>query len=127
MRHRVAGRKLNRSPAHRRALFRNLVTALLEHEQIRTRLACEVDDREPSQDLGPTVRTHGLPTIGSKRPHQGRAHLRVRMRDECAAVRPAILEDADERPGHLDPWMIVKDGPQRARSAALGADDEEVG
>jgi large subunit ribosomal protein L17 len=36
MRHRRAGRKLNRSPAHRRALFRNLVTALLEHERIRT-------------------------------------------------------------------------------------------
>lgn len=36
MRHRVAGVKLNRSPAHRRALFRNLVTALLEHEAVRT-------------------------------------------------------------------------------------------
>ena len=36
MRHRVAGVKLGRSPAHRRALFRNLVTALLEHEVVRT-------------------------------------------------------------------------------------------
>ncbi len=36
MRHRRAGRKLSRTPAHRRALFRNLVTALLEHERIRT-------------------------------------------------------------------------------------------
>jgi large subunit ribosomal protein L17 len=36
MRHRVAGVKLGRSPAHRRALFRNLVTTLLEHEAIRT-------------------------------------------------------------------------------------------
>ena len=36
MRHRVAGVKLNRSPAHRRALFRNLVTALLDHEAVRT-------------------------------------------------------------------------------------------
>ena len=36
MRHRVAGVKLNRSPAHRRALFRNLVTALLQHESVRT-------------------------------------------------------------------------------------------
>ena len=36
MRHRRAGRKLNRTAAHRRALFRNLVTALLEHERIRT-------------------------------------------------------------------------------------------
>ena len=36
MRHGVAGVKLGRTPAHRRALFRNLVTALLEHETIRT-------------------------------------------------------------------------------------------
>src|SRR5436309_5355099 len=36
MRHRVAGVKLSRTAAHRRALFRNLVTALLEHEAIRT-------------------------------------------------------------------------------------------
>jgi len=36
MRHLKAGRKLNRSAAHRRALFRNLVTALLERERIRT-------------------------------------------------------------------------------------------
>lgn len=36
MRHRVAGRKLGRSSAHRKALFRNLVTELLRHEQIRT-------------------------------------------------------------------------------------------
>src|SRR4029077_7170851 len=36
MRHGVAGVKLGRTTAHRRALFRNLVTALLEHEVIRT-------------------------------------------------------------------------------------------
>src|SRR2546426_3294834 len=36
MRHRVAGVKLSRTTAHRRAFFRNLVTALLEHEAIRT-------------------------------------------------------------------------------------------
>jgi large subunit ribosomal protein L17 len=36
MRHGRAGWKLNRTPGHRRALFRNLVTALLEHERIRT-------------------------------------------------------------------------------------------
>lgn len=36
MRHLKAGRKLNRSAPHRHALFRNLVTALLEHERIET-------------------------------------------------------------------------------------------
>lgn len=36
MRHRVAGKKLNRSMGHRTALRRNLVTELLRHESIRT-------------------------------------------------------------------------------------------
>src|SRR5262245_61563362 len=36
MRHLKAGRKLNRSGAHRKALFRNLVTSLIEHAQVRT-------------------------------------------------------------------------------------------
>ncbi|MFQ6099859.1 MAG: 50S ribosomal protein L17 [Anaerolineae bacterium] len=36
MRHRVAGKKLNRSGGHRKALRRNLVTALFYHERIET-------------------------------------------------------------------------------------------
>ncbi|MBA7604954.1 50S ribosomal protein L17 [subsurface metagenome] len=36
MRHKVAGRKLGRSSAHRRSLYRNLVTDLLNHEKITT-------------------------------------------------------------------------------------------
>ncbi|MBI3769359.1 MAG: 50S ribosomal protein L17 [Deltaproteobacteria bacterium] len=36
MRHLNAGRKLSRSSSHRRALLRNLVTALIERESIRT-------------------------------------------------------------------------------------------
>jgi large subunit ribosomal protein L17 len=36
MRHLKAGRKLNRSGAHRRALFRNMVTSLLLHERVQT-------------------------------------------------------------------------------------------
>jgi len=36
MRHKVAGRKLDRSSGHRRALYRNLVTDLLGYEKITT-------------------------------------------------------------------------------------------
>ena len=38
MRHLNAGRKLGRNPSHRRALLRNLVTALMERERITTTL-----------------------------------------------------------------------------------------
>ncbi len=36
MRHRKAGRKLGRTSSHRKALLRNLVRALFEHERIKT-------------------------------------------------------------------------------------------
>jgi large subunit ribosomal protein L17 len=38
MRHRMSGRKLNRNASHRKAMFRNMVTSLVEHELIRTTL-----------------------------------------------------------------------------------------
>ena len=38
MRHRISGRKLNRTSSHRKALFRNMSVALLKHEQIKTTL-----------------------------------------------------------------------------------------
>ncbi len=36
MRHRKSGKKLNRTSSHRKALMRNMVTSLLEHERIET-------------------------------------------------------------------------------------------
>lgn len=36
MRHRKAGRKLGRTSEHRKAMLRNMVTSLLEHERIVT-------------------------------------------------------------------------------------------
>jgi len=36
MKHNVAGRKLGRNPSHRKAMLRNIVTSLLEHERIVT-------------------------------------------------------------------------------------------
>jgi large subunit ribosomal protein L17 len=36
MRHRKAGLKLNRTPSHRNAMFRNMVTSLLKYDRIRT-------------------------------------------------------------------------------------------
>ena len=36
MRHKIAGRKLSRPTGHRRAMFRNLVTDLLNYEKITT-------------------------------------------------------------------------------------------
>ncbi|HVV67546.1 MAG TPA: 50S ribosomal protein L17 [Gammaproteobacteria bacterium] len=39
MRHRKSGRHLNRTSSHRKAMFRNMVVSLIEHEIIRTTVA----------------------------------------------------------------------------------------
>jgi large subunit ribosomal protein L17 len=36
MRHRKSGRKLNKKPAHRKAMFANMATSLFRHERIQT-------------------------------------------------------------------------------------------
>ena len=38
MRHRLSGRQLNRNTSHRKAMFRNMVNSLVEHEVIKTTL-----------------------------------------------------------------------------------------
>lgn len=38
MRHRNRGRQLNRNSSHRKAMFRNMVVSLLDHEVIKTTL-----------------------------------------------------------------------------------------
>lgn len=38
MRHRKSGRKLNRTSSHRKAMFRNMMASLIQHETIRTTL-----------------------------------------------------------------------------------------
>lgn len=38
MRHRLSGRQLNRNSSHRKAMFRNMVNSLVEHELIKTTL-----------------------------------------------------------------------------------------
>ena len=38
MRHRMSGRKLNRTSTHRKSMFANMAAALIKHEQIKTTL-----------------------------------------------------------------------------------------
>ena len=38
MKHRIKGKKLNRSSSHRKALFKNMAQAIIKHEQIITTL-----------------------------------------------------------------------------------------
>lgn len=51
MRHQYSGRKLNRTAAHRKMLFRNLVTALFEHERIETTVIKAKEARSLAEKL----------------------------------------------------------------------------
>ena len=51
MRHNVSGRKLNRTPAHRKMLYRNLVTALFKHERIQTTVPKAKEARQVAEKL----------------------------------------------------------------------------
>jgi large subunit ribosomal protein L17 len=57
MRHRHSGRQLNRNSSHRKAMFRNMVNSLVEHELIKTTLPKAKELRrfaEPLITLGKT-------------------------------------------------------------------------
>ena len=58
MRHRVGGRKLQRTSAHRIALFRNMSAALIKHEQITTTVA-KAKELRPYVEKLVTLAKHG--------------------------------------------------------------------
>ncbi|WP_058554993.1 50S ribosomal protein L17 [Thiohalocapsa sp. ML1] len=61
MRHRKAGRQLNRTSSHREAMFRNMTSSLIRHELIKTTLPKAKELRrvaEPLITLGKTDSVH---------------------------------------------------------------------
>ena len=73
MRHRSAGRKLNRTSKHRQMLFRNLSQALIKHEQIVTTLP-------KAKDLRPVVEK--LITLGKRGGLHARRQAFAQLRDD---------------------------------------------
>ena len=51
MRHRQAGRQLNRNSSHRTAMFRNMAASLFQHETIRTTVAKAKELRRVAEPL----------------------------------------------------------------------------
>ena len=73
MRHRLSGRKLNRTSSHRKALFANMAAALLKHEQITTTLP-------KAKELRPVVEK--LITLGKRGGLSARRQAMAVLRDE---------------------------------------------
>ena len=73
MRHGVAGRKLNRTASHRKAMFANMAASLIEHEQIITTLP-------KAKEIRPIVEK--LVTLGKKGGLAMRRQAISEMRDK---------------------------------------------
>ena len=74
MRHRVGGRKLQRTSSHRQAMFRNMAAALIKHEQITTTTA-------KAKELRPYVEK--LVTLAKKGGLSNRRIAHSRIMDEA--------------------------------------------
>ena len=86
MRHGISGRKLNRTSAHRRAMFANMAAALLKHEQIKTTLP-------KAKDLRPIV--DRLITLGKRGSLHARRQAFAMLRDD--KVTRKLFSELSER------------------------------
>ncbi len=92
MRHRMSGRKLNRTGSHRKAMFANMAAALIKHEQIQTTLP-------KAKELRPVV--DRLITLGKRGSLHARRQALAVLKD--AGLARKLFDDLApryaERPG----------------------------
>jgi large subunit ribosomal protein L17 len=110
MKHRVRTRRLGRSTPHRKALFRNMVTSLLEHERIETTDAKAKELRRVAERMI-TLGKRG--TLHARR----RALRTIRSRDVTAKVFDTLAERYRDRPGGYT--RVLKLGHRHGDAAAI--------
>jgi large subunit ribosomal protein L17 len=110
MRHRVAGRKLQRTSSHRLALFRNMAAALIKHEQITTTTA-------KAKELRPYVEK--LITLAKKGGLSNRRLAHSRLMDDTQLVKlfDVIGPRYAERDGGY--CRVIKAGIRKNDAAAI--------
>ena len=114
MRHRMSGRKLNRTSAHRKAMFKNMAAALIKHEQIKTTLP-------KAKELRPFVEK--LITLGKRGSLHARRQAFNVLRDRALTAKlfdvlaPRYAErqggycrvlKADHRYGDAAPMAVIE-------------------
>ncbi len=110
MRHRVAGRKLQRTSSHRAALFRDMAAALIKHEQITTTTA-------KAKELRPYVEK--LITLAKKGGLSNRRLAQARLMDDTQLVKlfdTLAPRYADRNGGYT---RIVKAGLRASDAAPI--------
>lgn len=110
MRHGVAGRKLNRTASHRKAMFANMAASLIEHEQIITTLP-------KAKEIRPIVEK--LVTLGKKGDLHARRQAISQIRDVAVVGKlfdAIATRYAARNGGYL---RIMKAGYRHGDNAAL--------
>lgn len=110
MRHRSGGRKLQRTSAHRIALFRNMSAALIKHEQITTTLA-------KAKELRPYVEK--LVTLAKKGGLSNRRLAHARLLDDAQLVKlfDVLAERYKDRNGGYT--RVIKAGIRASDAAPI--------
>jgi len=92
MRHRLSGRKLNRTSAHRKAMFANMAVSLLKHEQIVTTVPKAKELRRIADRMI---------TLGKRGNLHARRQAASFLRDDVIVrkVFDSLAERYKERPG----------------------------
>ena len=110
MRHRKSGRKLGRNSSHRKAMFRNMATSLVQHETIKTTLPKAKELRRVVEPLITLAKEDGV------------ANRRLafdRLRDKAAVGK--LFSDLGprfkDRPGGY--LRILKTGPRPGDAAPM--------
>ncbi|NOZ42624.1 MAG: 50S ribosomal protein L17 [Alphaproteobacteria bacterium] len=88
MRHRKAGRKLNKTSSHRKAMFANMASALLKHEQIVTTLP-------KAKELRPVVER--LITLGKRGSLHARRQAAARLPESDKEIVQKLFDTLAER------------------------------
>jgi len=92
MRHRHAGRQLNRNASHRKAMFRNMTNSLFEHELIRTTLPKAKELRRVAEPLITLAKT---PSVANRR----LAYARLRDREAVSKLFDTLGPRFQDRAG----------------------------
>ncbi|MGL3819843.1 50S ribosomal protein L17 [Sphingopyxis sp. R3-92] len=110
MRHKVGGRKLQRTSAHRTAMFRNMSASLIKHEQILTTVA-------KAKELRPYVEK--LVTLAKRGGLANRRLAMARLMDDKQLVKlfDVLAERYKDRAGGYT--RVIKAGIRASDAASM--------
>lgn len=110
MRHKKIGRRLGRNSSHRKAMFRNMVASLIEHESISTTLP---KAKELRRTLEPLITLAKEDDVSRRR----RAFNKIRNRAAVGKLFNEIGPRFKDRPGGY--LRILKKGSRPGDSAPM--------